>query len=184
MTLRWGVGRPTSDRLDRLLAEACQAELTYDHVGSTLDPSANVGRERLVVGSGRDDLDEARARLRRWAPQRSIGADIVPPGAPVEVGVTVVVVARAGPAWVAIPNRIVAVVDEADRFAFAYGSLPGHPFSGEESFGVALGANGGVEAVVAVDTRPAIPLGQLVAPALGLVQRLATSRYLRSLRPR
>jgi hypothetical protein len=39
-----------------------------------------------------------------------------------------------GPITAIAPCRIVAVVDEPLRFGFAYGTLPGHPESGEEAF--------------------------------------------------
>ena len=41
---------------------------------------------------------------------------------------------RAGPFVLVIPCRIVYVVDQERCFGFAYGTLPGHPESGEERF--------------------------------------------------
>jgi uncharacterized protein (UPF0548 family) len=46
--------------------------------------------------------------------------------------------------WIEVVCRVVDVVDEPDRFGFAYGTLPVHPDQGEESFTVALLPDGGV----------------------------------------
>ena len=39
-----------------------------------------------------------------------------------------------GPVQMVVPCRIVSVFKEVDSFGFAYGTLPGHPERGEESF--------------------------------------------------
>src|SRR5690606_24987164 len=61
-----------------------------------------------------------------------------PRNAPIEVGSTVAVIARAWGTWWLNAARIVYIVDEAgedaQRFGFAYGTLPGHVEMGEERF--------------------------------------------------
>jgi uncharacterized protein (UPF0548 family) len=42
------------------------------------------------------------------------------------------------------PVRVVAVVEDADRCGFAYGTLDGHPVSGEEAFVVHRAPDGTV----------------------------------------
>lgn len=183
VSLLWGVGDPPAQRFDDLLGAAREAALTYDHVGSTLDPSAAARRRRLSVGTGESAFAASADRLSHWALHDAVGATVLPPDAPIEVGVTVLVVLRAGPVWVGAPNRIVAVVDDESRFGFAYGSLPGHPFTGEESFAVERRSDGVVEGVVAVDAEPATPLTRALGPVLRVVQRVAVGRYLDALRP-
>ena len=39
-----------------------------------------------------------------------------------------------GPLALSAPVRVVYVIDGPDRRGFAYGTLPGHPESGEEAF--------------------------------------------------
>jgi uncharacterized protein (UPF0548 family) len=78
--------------------------------------------------------------------------------------------------------RVVAVVDEPDRFGFAYGTLPLHPESGEEAFLVERGPDDAVRFRVVAVSRPAHPLARLGAPVTRLVQRRVTSRYLEGLR--
>lgn len=172
---------------DRLLAEAEASSLTYDHVGSTLEPWAWPHRsphsECRRLGHGRDVYEIAARHLRAWAPQRHIGATVVPAGAPIETGTTVLVVARLGMAAIVVPNRVVGVIDDADRSGFAYGSLGGHPERGEEAFVVSIDDGGVVTATVTVDAVPAGGLATLAAPFTYGIQRLALKRYLAALAP-
>jgi uncharacterized protein (UPF0548 family) len=157
--------------LGALLDAARRAGVTYDHVGSTLV----AGRARsLVVGHGEADFTAARDALRTWVPHAGIHARVVPAG-PVEEGATVLVVL--GP--VAVPCRVVAVVDGPDRFAFAYGTLPGHPERGEECFLAEHLPDGAVRVTVRVQARPAAA-ARLAAPVVAVLQRAASGRYLRA----
>jgi uncharacterized protein (UPF0548 family) len=55
------------------------------------------------------------------------------------------------------------VVDEPHRFGFAYGTLPGHPESGEEAFVIDDTDQGVVFQIVAF-SRPAAALARLGTP--------------------
>ena len=168
----------------RMMREAEAALPTYGHVASTMqpghDPGSAVRAEGLIVGSGDGDFDLAREALRTWAPQRGIGADIVPAAARLEEGATVLVVLRLGPWRLVAPNRIVAVVDEPRRYAYAYGTLPGHPECGEESFTVEQLEDGSVVATIRVQDRPATLVARATGPAVRLVQAAAIRRYLKA----
>ncbi|ETZ90540.1 hypothetical protein L829_4125 [Mycobacteroides abscessus MAB_030201_1075] len=89
-----------------------------------------------------------------------------------------------GPLVVHEPVRIVAVVDTDTRRGFAYGTLPGHPVSGEEAFIVHRDADGAVFLTLRSLTRPA-PSGlwRRIFPVLLLAQKAFRRRYLRSLLP-
>ena len=176
------VGRPDEAVLAKRLRQAAQAEVTYDHIRSTMDDGPNVRSESLVVGQGQHAFDQARAALRAWAPQRAIGAHVVPGGAVIEEGTTLLVVLVAGPFAVVAPNRVVAVVDEPGRYAYAYGTLPGHPERGEESFTVALDSDGVVTATIRVQDRPVALLARLARPAVRVFQAAAIRKYLLALR--
>jgi len=179
------LGQVTPDDLERALATAREAEVTYDHVGSTLAPASRAGRRpyvrQRVLGLGPDDFAAATERLRAWAPQRGIGSTVHPADAHIETGGTIVVELRRGPVAVVVPNRIVAVVDEPRRFGFAYGTLPGHPERGEESFVVELTVEDVVTGTVSVDASPATLPARLATPAVRLIQRWAVDRYLDAL---
>jgi uncharacterized protein (UPF0548 family) len=81
-----------------------------------------------------------------------------------------------------IPCRVVWAVDEPDRRGFGYGTLPGHPESGEESFVVSLRPDGGVVYELRAFSRLATPLSRLGGPVSRRVQALALDRYVGAIR--
>ena len=173
-----------SDRAD-LLARARISTTTYDHVGSTLDPArwegAAVHVQAVDVGVGPVAFDAAREALRTWVAQRGIGAEVVPPECRVAVDETLVIVLRRGPLYVLAPDRVVAVIYEPRRFAFAYGTLAGHPERGEESFEVARLADETVRVTIRVQAGPGTLAAQLVAPVVRVLQRAALRGYLKAI---
>jgi uncharacterized protein (UPF0548 family) len=94
--------------------------------------------------------------------------------------VDTLVLGRLGPFWA--PCRVVYVVDEPNARGFAYGTLPGHPVSGEERFAVRYDpASESVYAEVAAFSRPNTWWSRAGAPVLAGMQRLVTKRYLSAL---
>lgn len=174
------LGLATGER-ERLLDEARAAAPTYEHVGSTLGTGANGDPatyvHRRIVGHGGEAFTAAREGLEAWVPQRSVGAEVVPSGQPPEPGATVVLFLGVGPLRVAVPNRIVAVVDEPRRYAYAYGTLPGHPEDGEESFSVELLDDQRVEVTIRLRARAAGPVLGALSPLVRAVQHMAVRRY-------
>jgi uncharacterized protein (UPF0548 family) len=178
-------GALTPEVRDRLLAAASAASPTYDHVGSTLDPqrwsAPDVHTQHLDVGTGAAAFDAARTALRTWVPHAGIGARIEPANQLVESGATVLVVLRRGPLFVIAPDRIVAVVDEPRRFAFAYGTLPGHPERGEESYTVEHLDDDTVRATIRVHARAGTLPARAIAPIVRWLQTAALRGYLRAI---
>jgi uncharacterized protein (UPF0548 family) len=103
------------------------------------------------------------------------GTILLAPGDTVMLGI------RFGPVRVHAPARVVYVVDEPTRRGFAYGTLPGHPEDGEESFVVERADDGSVWIVIRAFSRPSRWYWWLVAPVLRLTQEFYTRRYLRAL---
>jgi uncharacterized protein (UPF0548 family) len=81
-----------------------------------------------------------------------------------------------------IPCRVVWVLDEPDRRGFGYGTLPGHPESGEESFVVSLRPDDEVRYELRAFSRPATRLSRLGGPISRRVQTLALDRYVVAIR--
>jgi uncharacterized protein (UPF0548 family) len=80
------------------------------------------------------------------------------------------------------PCRVVYVVEQENRRGFAYGTLAGHPESGEERFAVHYDpATGDVHAEVIAFSRHATWWSRLGSPVTALAQRVITSRYLTAL---
>jgi uncharacterized protein (UPF0548 family) len=158
---------------------------TYPEVGATAG-ELPVGYQHLhaarVVGQGRELFDQCAETVMTWGVQRGSGLDVVP-GSRVEAGSTNRIGLRLGPLRTWAPCRVVYVVDEPDRKGFAYGTLPGHPECGEESFIVSIDQDGMVEFVVTAFSRPARWFARLGRPLTGLIQRHVTWRYLEAIHP-
>jgi len=80
-----------------------------------------------------------------------------------------------------IPARVVYVIDEPDRKGFAYGTLPGHPERGEESFVVERRPDESVWLTIRSFSRPANRWFWAAYPVLRMMQAIFTERYKRAL---
>jgi uncharacterized protein (UPF0548 family) len=92
-----------------------------------------------------------------------------------------VVTLPVGPLIVIAPCRIVYTTDEDDRFGFAYGTLPGHPERGEESFHI-VRTPGKVTFEIQAFSKPGELLVRVGGPIARFLQVQSTVRYLVGLR--
>ena len=158
------------------------AAFTYPEVGATRtmapDGYHSICERVTLLGA---DFDQAVIELMSWQVQRRAAFTVVASSPTIEVGA----VAQLRLGWGAValrsPVRVVSVVDEPDRRGFAYGTLPGHPESGEEAFVLERLPDGLVVFEITAFSRPATWWSRLGAPATRLVQRVITRRYLRAL---
>ena len=183
MLISWGA--PSAGQGAGWLAAATADEPTYREIGATASDEMPAGYRHdeysTDLGRGDDVLARARHGLETWRAHTGAGLAVHPPDAPLEVGTTLLVVAPAGPLRVSVPCRIVSVVDEPGRFGFAYGTLPGHPEQGEESFVCETGADGVVRFHIRAFSRPHDPLARLGAPISRFIQVRTTRAYLRAM---
>jgi len=163
------------------LAQLADAPFTYAEVGGTRDGALPAGYDHVerfhVVGSGRGDFDRAAAAVFRWSAQRGAGLRVQADGPASTPGTVVLMTAGLRRLGLDIPCRVVWVVDSPDRRGFGYGTLPGHPESGEESFDVSLEPDGDVVYTLRAFSRLASPLARLGSPVARRVQTLALDRY-------
>lgn len=172
--------RPDESALDTALDEARRAELTSSHEGATLHRPEGSRSWSIALPPRPDPFDAAADALRSFVPHRDGAAAIVhPPRPDLDVGSTFVVAIPFGLFYVVSPLRIVAVVDEADRFGFAYGTVTGHPLRGEEGFLVQRRADRRVTFDV-VSLSVASGTFRLGAPLVGVAQATIARRYLRA----
>lgn len=155
--------------------------LTYRCVGGTAHGRADDGYlpfARVSVVSGLS-FDESVERLMTWQVHERAGLRVAASAAQVEEGAVVSMRLGLGAASLRIPCRVVHVVREADRVGFAYGTLPGHPETGEEQFTV---ERSGGEILFRIDafSRPSSRLARLAGPLGRQVQRVMTERYVRA----
>jgi len=156
----------------------------YDVVGATAPmvkewaqtPAGFRGYERTVmIGRGESHWKYATGELLRWGVKTRSGFRVSPGGRAVE-GKDYAITVGVGPLVVTEPVRVVSV-EESDRCAIAYGTLDGHPVSGEEAFIVHRTADGTVLLTVRSLTRPTRTAPwNLLFPGLLIVQRVVRAR--------
>lgn len=157
-------------------------ELTYDEVGATADVVLPPGYHHLRVSRslGRIDLDVATEILMTWQVQERSGVRQVAGPDRVALGADVTFRFLAQ----MIPCRVVQVVVEPDLRAFAYGTLPGHPETGEERFELRRDpSTREVTATITAFSNPGTWRTRLVGPAGRVLQRVMTRRYLAAMAP-
>ncbi|PRY70216.1 uncharacterized protein (UPF0548 family) [Glaciihabitans tibetensis] len=98
-----------------------------------------------------------------------------------KAGDTANLVSKLGPLTINAPVRVVYVIDEPTRKGFAYGTLSGHPVSGEESWIVEREDDGSVWLTIRAFSRPARWYWWIAYPAVRVMQRISTRRYQRAL---
>jgi uncharacterized protein (UPF0548 family) len=176
------LGRLSKTRLLRLLDAARQQVPSYPEVGATAGPELPNGYrhdyyERRIGGPA--DFNRAAKGLSQWEAHRGAGASIIPPD-PVSKGATILVVMALGPLQMIAPCRIIDVSETEHEFRFTYGTLPGHPERGEESFSVERRSDGTYFGIVAF-SRPQELTTRLSGPIGRGIQKLVTGRYLTAL---
>jgi uncharacterized protein (UPF0548 family) len=171
-----------ADQIERLHSLA----LSYPQVGATqgdLPPGYGHVSRSVPLGDRPGVFDGATEGLLGWQVQRRAGVRVEPATRRVVEGTDAVLLLGFGRLAIRAPVRVVYLIDEPDRQGFAYGTLPGHPETGEESFVLTRAADGKVTFTITAFSRPVSLLARLAGPAGVLTQRWVTGRYLRSLRP-
>jgi uncharacterized protein (UPF0548 family) len=162
-------------------AQAADLPFTYNDVGATageLPDGYGHLRRQALLGSVPLGFEHAVDALLSWQMHRDAGLSVVASDATVRAGGTVILgIARLMHA----PCRVVYLVDEPDRQGFAYGTLPGHPESGEEAFVVAREAERSATFTVTAFSRPAGLLARLAGPVGTRIQQHVTDRYVTAL---
>ncbi len=176
---------PGARTVDALLDEQRGEGFSYPHVGATGGADLPDGYRHVLhdvdLGHGQEVYARAAEGLRRWQAHVGAGVSLRPPDAPVEEGLTVVLTVPVAPIHVTVACRVVYVVDEPGRWAFAYGTLPHHLIEGEEAFAVERDGEGTVRFAISAFLRPRGPLMRAVGPVVELLDHRIVRRYLRGL---
>lgn len=163
------------------LAALEELPLTYREVGATAAGELPAGYHHQYaerqIGTGQERFERAADAVMRWGMQRGSGLRVHASSDVAEVDTVLVV--RMG--FLPAPCRVVYVVDEPDMRGFAYGTLPGHPESGEERFIVRRDpTTSAVYAEVSAFSRPATWWSKAGGPLVTVAQRVIAGRYLRA----
>jgi uncharacterized protein (UPF0548 family) len=159
-------------------------ELTYPTVGAIAgSPPSGYRQIRAsrVVSTTAADLDAVAEFLFSWRMHERVGFSVAASHERAEPGAVVELRQRIALVPVAAACRVIAVTDEARRRGFAYGTLPGHPESGEELFMLEAAPELGVTATISAFSRPATVLSRAAGPIGRRIQDVMTHRYLDAL---
>ena len=173
------LGRLPAADADRVLDAARTASPTSGRLTVSPDEVA-AGHgfvDRRIVGQGSGAFDSAVIALRSLVAQRAV-ADVIPADAEAVLGSTLLVELGFGPISLVAVNRVVWLVDEPDRWGFAYATLPGHPERGQESFVVRRLPNDEAEVTITGVAHASVPLGRFIGPLVRPVQSRMAERYL------
>ncbi|RMI43129.1 DUF1990 domain-containing protein [Streptomyces triticirhizae] len=156
--------------------------VTREALPADLPQGWHLLRSRTRVGNGPEVWAAARDALFGWRMHRAAWVPVAaatPRAAP-----GVVASIELGRRWprLSAPCRVVWCVDERDRAGFAYGTLQGHPESGEESFVLERAPDGAVTLTVTAISRPAAWYMRAAGPLGRLARRAVARRYGRALR--
>lgn len=129
--------KPDSGTIADFLDSASRTGFSYKEIGATqgeIPAGYTVDRNRILLGSGDDVWARAKAAIGAWKMFDIGWARAVPADTPIEVGRDVAVVVSHFGIYSLNAARIVYVLDDAEHFGFAYGTLEDHGESGEELF--------------------------------------------------
>ncbi len=172
------LGRPSEQHLAKLRGEALEHDPT-NPAGLLYRPlpdgfETKVWRRPIEHG----DFKQASNAIRAWAGHRHAGIARFPDMPPLELGETLALTIPVGPISVSATAQVVELIDELDRFGFAYSTLPHHPEDGEESFVVTRHPNGDLEMIVTAVWRGAAVANHVLPPLTRFLQNQAIGRYL------
>jgi uncharacterized protein (UPF0548 family) len=167
--------------------------LSYDAVGQTCPADETWSRRpegyrrhtcTVGIGHGQRAWDEAASAVLHWQVKTRSGFVVEPvtAGVRAQEQADYRLIARVGPFTVREPVRVVAVVDQPARCGFSYGTLDGHPVSGEEAFIVHRTVDDEVRLTLRSLTRASHGRWRRAFPLLLVAQRHYRRRYLLALR--
>jgi len=167
------------------LARWRDAAFTYEEVGPTAGtpPPGFRHLDRTRTLEPATDFGRAARAVMTWQVQARAGLTVAASTLDVEPPAIVLLGIGRGRFSLSARCRVAYVIDEADRQGFAYGTLPGHPESGEESFVLERRPDGLIDFRITAFSRPATAVATLGGPITSWVQQRVTTRYLQSLNP-
>ncbi len=167
-------GPPPVASLERFLVSQIGSDFSYPRPGCSLGGvPAPVGyrhdRAQGLIGHGEMAFRRAKQAIQNWTMFDQPGVLVYPPESPVVPGCHVVVAGSFGPLWVTGACRIVEVIDEDNRYGFAYGTLD-HVALGEEIFLLTRRPDGSVWFTIDAYSRPQNWFVQAVTPLFRTIQ--------------
>lgn len=132
-------GKPSAEQVEALVLAHRNEPHSYGEVGRTrADPPTgyNVDHNRVLLGQGREVFARAATAIRQWKMFDMGWVELFPTQPSVKAGETVAVIVRHLGFLSVNISRVVYLIEEDERFGFAYGTLLSHSEQGEERFTV------------------------------------------------
>lgn len=165
---------PIQARTLNVVGSVADMPFSYPEVGATrgdIPGGYNIDRHSTVLGRGDAVFESAKAAIRSWVPFRLDWIRVFPQGEPGS-GVCIAVVAKLFGLWWTNISRVIYMIDEPDRFGFAYGTLGHHAEMGEERFLVEHDPNSGeVRYSILAFSRPRLMIARIGYPMSRAAQR-------------
>jgi uncharacterized protein (UPF0548 family) len=164
------------------MADLLEAPYTYAQVGATATALPQ-GYKHLLRTRVLDDVefDSAVERLMTWQVHERAGLFVAASSKRAAPGTVVEMRMGSKRFGIRIPCRVAYVINEPARAGFAYGTLPGHPETGEELFTVRRDTDGNVTFTIAAFSNPATTLARTAGPVARWIQATMTTRYLNAI---
>lgn len=157
--------------LDPSYGERNDTQVDFEKKRSISPASYDYDENKVLLGSGKEVFERARQAIRQWQMFPTAWTQVFPAQVPIEVGQQVAVCFRLLGCWWWNASEIVYTINEAHRFGFAYGTLPGHVEMGEERFMVEIDQQEQVWYSIKAFSRPAYSLVRLAYPFARSQQR-------------
>jgi uncharacterized protein (UPF0548 family) len=161
-------------------------QLRYTEVGATehdeLPSGYRLVRRRVLLGSGERVFNAVGQAVLTFGLQRHAGLRPVSSAQRAAVGVEITGRFGLGPLSLPLPCRVVWVCRDEETIGYGYGTLAGHPETGEEAFVVSRDETGDVWLEIRAFSRPQRWFVRLAGPAGHLLQDVVTARYVRAAR--
>jgi uncharacterized protein (UPF0548 family) len=168
--------KPSEKQIQTFLETQRTLNFSYKDVGAThpnqFAPPNNFTHDhnRILLGKGQATFEKAKAALKNWKAY-ALGWTKIHPNVKPEKDKTFCVEVNHFGFYSLSSLRIVYVVDEPKRFAFAIGTLPGHVEKGEERFRVEWIEDDSVYYDLFAFSRPQHPLTYLGYPVARQLQK-------------
>lgn len=126
------LNKPSAGKIHSFLDDQKTRQFSY----SKASPGYTVDHNRIELGDGRAVFSRAMDAIRQWKMFDMDWLSLCFPETPIEVGATVAVLISHFGFWSLNACRIVYLIEEPNKYGFAYGTLPDHGEIGEERFSV------------------------------------------------
>lgn len=168
--------KPSEKQIQPFLETQRTLNFSYQEVGAThpnqFVPPKNFTHDhnRILLGNGQETFEKAKSALKNWKAY-ALGWTKIHPNVQPEKHKTFCVEVNHFGFYSLSSLRIVYVVDEPKRFAFAIGTLPGHVEKGEERFMLEWLEDDTVHYDLFAFSRPQHPLVYLGYPVARQLQK-------------